>query len=87
MTINPPTPAVSATPVPSLSASTPGVKPGVLTTEFWLQNVAQVVLFLNTSGAWVYVHPQWASLVVQGTVLGLYTLSRGWVKAGAAKRA
>lgn len=69
----------------TVASSTPGVKPGVLTTEFWLNNIAQVVLFLNTAGVWKYVHPQWATLIVQGGVLGLYTISRAWVKGAASK--
>lgn len=69
-------------PVPTTTNHQPETKPGVLTTEFWLQLVAQVFLTLNSTGAWTYVHPQWASLIAQGGVLGAYTLSRGWAKSG-----
>jgi hypothetical protein len=70
-----PTPAPTQVPAPT-------VKDGVQTSEFWLHNVAQVFLTLNTTGVWVYVHPQWVSLIVQGVVLAGYTLSRGWAKSG-----
>lgn len=60
----------------------PETKPSVRTSEFWLQNLAQVFLTLNTTGIWTYVHPQWVSLIAQGIVLGAYTLSRGWAKSG-----
>lgn len=72
------------TPIPTpVVTTTPGVKPGLLTTEFWLQVLAQIFLTLNTSGAWNYLHPRWASLIAQGAILGAYTLSRSWVKAAA----
>lgn len=75
---------MSTTPSPVQSAPSPPptVKDGVQTSEFWLHNVAQVFLTLNTVGIWTYVHPQWVSLVVQGAVLGAYSLSRGWAKSG-----
>lgn len=79
MTLTPATP--NAPPPPSSS-----VKPGYRTTEFWLQNLAQVFLTLNTVGVWTYVHPQWVSLVTQGAVLGAYTLSRGWSKSNAGRQ-
>lgn len=76
---------VTPTPVPPAPTPTPvgGVKPGYLTTEFWLTVLAQVFLTLNSAGIWTYVHPQWVSLVVQGGVLGGYSVSRGWAKSGA----
>ena len=76
------TQTVSVTPNPPQSQPPPPptVKDGIETSEFWLHNVAQVFLTLNTVGIWTYVHPQWASLIVQGGVLGAYTLSRGWAK-------
>ncbi len=75
---------MTVTPVASSPTPTPTkvVKPGYLTTEFWLTALAQLFLTLNTAGVWHYVHPAWASMVVQGAVLGLYSLSRGWAKSG-----
>lgn len=60
----------------------PETKPSLATSEFWLHLIAQVFFTLNTTGAWTYVHPQWASLIAQGGILGAYTLSRGWAKSG-----
>lgn len=67
---------------PAVTVPVTRVKPGLLTTEFWLSLVASILLTLNSTGAWVYVHPQWASLVAQGAIIGGYTLSRGWAKSG-----
>jgi hypothetical protein len=79
MTLAPPTPTPTPPPVA-------GIKPGVRTTEFALTVLAQIFLTLNTAGVWVYVHPQWVSLVTQGAVLGGYSLSRGWAKSAAGVR-
>lgn len=81
MSVTEPTPPTLPT-VPAVTVPVTRVKPGLLTTEFWLSLIASLFLTLNTTGAWTYVHPQWASLIAQGVIIGAYTFSRGWAKSG-----
>lgn len=54
-------------------------KPGVKTTEFWMQVVLQVILLLNTMNVWNYM-PQRYTVIVQGILGAAYAFSRGIAK-------
>ncbi len=54
-------------------------KPGIKTTEFWMQVVLQIVLLLNTIDVWTYM-PAKYSVLVQGILGAAYALSRGVAK-------
>jgi hypothetical protein len=55
------------------------VKPGYLTTEFWVHGALQVILTLNDYGVWSFVPPRFA-VVAQAILAGAYALGRGWAK-------
>lgn len=62
-------------------------KPGIYTTEFWVHNAIQLLLWLNTSGAWNYAPGLWGHrLSMAGSVVlaALYAWSRGKAKEGVA---
>lgn len=52
---------------------------GMKTTEFWLHLGLQIVMMLNTTGAWSYVPPKY-SAIVQGILYAAYAGSRGLAK-------
>ena len=54
-------------------------KPGILTTEFWMHGILQVLLLLNTLGVWSYM-PQKYTVLVQGILGAAYAGSRGLAK-------
>jgi len=54
-------------------------KPGLLTTEFWMHGILQVLLLLNTLGVWDYM-PQKYTVLVQGILGAAYAGSRGLAK-------
>ncbi len=54
-------------------------KPGVKTTEFWMQIVLQIVLLLNTVNVWNYMPPKY-TVLIQGILGAAYALSRGVAK-------
>ncbi len=54
-------------------------KPGIKTTEFWMQVVLQIILLLNTMGVWDYM-PQKYTVIVQGILGAAYAASRGLAK-------
>ncbi len=54
-------------------------KPGIKTTEFWMQVVLQIILLLNTMGVWDYM-PQKYTVIVQGILGAAYAGSRGLAK-------
>jgi hypothetical protein len=54
-------------------------KPGVRTTEFWLNLGLQIVLLLNTVGIWNYMPPKY-TVLVQGILGAAYAASRGLAK-------
>lgn len=54
-------------------------KPGVRTTEFWMQVVLQIVLLLNTINIWNYMPPQY-TVLIQGILGAAYAFSRGLAK-------
>ncbi len=54
-------------------------KPGVKTTEFWMQIVLQIVLLLNTVNVWNYMPPKY-TVLIQGVLGAAYALSRGFAK-------
>ncbi len=54
-------------------------KPGILTTEFWMNVVLQIILLLNTMGVWDYM-PQKYTVIVQGILGAAYAGSRGLAK-------
>ncbi len=54
-------------------------KPGLLTTEFWMHAILQVILLLNTMGVWDYMPPKY-TVLVQGILGAAYAGSRGLAK-------
>jgi hypothetical protein len=54
-------------------------KPGLLTTEFWMHGILQVLLLLNTIGVWNYMPPKY-TVLVQGILGAAYAFSRGLAK-------
>ncbi len=54
-------------------------KPGILTSEFWMHTILQILLLLNTLGIWDYM-PQKYTVIVQGILGAAYALSRGAAK-------
>ncbi len=54
-------------------------KPGILTSEFWMHGILQVLLLLNTLGVWNYM-PQKYTVLVQGILGAAYAFSRGFAK-------
>ncbi len=54
-------------------------KPGLKTTEFWMQIVLQIVLLLNTVNVWNYMPPKY-TVLIQGILGAAYALSRGVAK-------
>ncbi len=54
-------------------------KPGIKTTEFWMQIVLQIVLLLNTVNVWNYMPPKY-TVLIQGILGAAYALSRGVAK-------
>lgn len=56
-------------------------KPGLQTTEFWLQILLQILLTLNTVGIWDYLPPRYSTFA-QAILGAAYALSRGWAKSG-----
>ncbi len=54
-------------------------KPGILTSEFWMHTILQILLLLNTLGVWDYM-PQKYTVIVQGILGAAYALSRGTAK-------
>jgi hypothetical protein len=57
-------------------------KPGLLTTEFWMHGILQVILLLNTIGVWNYMPPKY-TVLVQGILGAFYAFSRGLAKINA----
>lgn len=58
-------------------------KPGIYTTEFWIHNILQILLALNTVGIWNYLPGQWgkiASILAQAVLGSAYMASRGKAK-------
>jgi hypothetical protein len=56
-------------------------KPGILTSEFWLHAILQVILLLNTIDVWSYM-PAKYTVIVQGILGAAYAGSRGLAKIG-----
>ena len=54
-------------------------KPGILTTEFWMHLILQIILLLNTMDVWSYM-PQKYTVIVQGILGAAYAGSRGLAK-------
>ena len=54
-------------------------KPGIRTTEFWMNVVLQIILLLNTMNVWNYM-PQRYTVIVQGILGAAYAFSRGIAK-------
>ena len=54
-------------------------KPGLKTTEFWMQIVLQIFLLLNTVNVWNYMPPKY-TVLIQGILGAAYALSRGVAK-------
>jgi hypothetical protein len=57
-------------------------KPGVYTTEFWVNLATQALGILQLAGVTNLNVGDKTVLLVQGIVAGAYTLSRGWAKSG-----
>lgn len=57
-------------------------KPGVYTTEFWVNLATQVLGILQLVGVTGLNVSDKTTLLVQGIVAAAYTLSRGWAKSG-----
>jgi hypothetical protein len=57
-------------------------KPGVYTTEFWVNIATQALGILQLVGVTDIHVSDKTVLLVQGIVAGAYTLSRGWAKSG-----
>lgn len=58
-------------------------KPSIYTWEFWIHNVLQIVLTLNTLGIWVYLPGKWgqiASMLAQALLGSSFAISRGIAK-------
>lgn len=56
-------------------------KPGIYTTEFWLNLAFQIILALNTFEIWTYMPQKWSALV-QAIVMAAYMVARGIAKSG-----
>jgi hypothetical protein len=54
-------------------------KPGLLTTEFWMHAILQILLLLNTLNVWNYMNPKY-TVLVQGILGAAYAGSRGLAK-------
>jgi hypothetical protein len=57
-------------------------KPGVYTTEFWVNLATQALGILQLVGVTSINVSDKTVLLVQGIVAAAYTLSRGWAKSG-----
>ena len=57
-------------------------KPGVYTTEFWVNLATQVLGIIQLVGITDLNVSDKTVLLVQGIVAAAYTLSRGWAKSG-----
>jgi hypothetical protein len=54
-------------------------KPGLKTTEFWVQFVLQIIFLLNTTNAWNYMPAKYTASA-QAILGGAYVISRGIAK-------
>ena len=58
------------------------LRPGYLTTEFWLTVLIDMLGVLQYAHVWALV-PKADMAFVMAVVTGLYSLARGWAKNGA----
>jgi len=57
------------------------MRPGVLTSEFWVTIFTALYLVLNNAGVWQEIPTKW-SAIAMAIIVALYNMSRGVAKHG-----